>query len=110
MSIRPLLRDTAAAGVYVAVVRRPDRPLLRLRGNHMELIPGESAEVPQSLCEILHHTDGLIAREWCEQGVIARRHDLNTREKPFGGTVGSVASLSTMSRSLTLTAPLTASG
>lgn len=36
----PLLRQRQT-DVYVVVVRRPDRPWLRLTGSHVELIPGE---------------------------------------------------------------------
>jgi hypothetical protein len=160
----PLLRQRQT-DLYVVVVRKPDRPLLRKAGRRVELIPGEehyetygyhvhrgedritseplrpggtltlqpgayravaveqsglesepghplevtdravlevlaeapddsswtkdrwlvdaretSAETarraPQATCETVHVYDGVICRQWYEQGVLVRRHDL----------------------------------
>lgn len=167
----PLLRQRQT-DVHVAVVRRPDRPVLRRSGERIELIPGEehretlgyhllrdgrqvthkplppkttftleaggeyraiaversglasepgpelrlesgvalqilrepptdfawtterwltgerpaaalvARPAPAAVREIVHHCDGIIAREWYAGGTIVRRHDLTREAKP----------------------------
>jgi len=37
----------------------------------------EAMDAPEAVREIVHRTDGVIAREWLERGQIVRRHDRN---------------------------------
>jgi hypothetical protein len=46
-----------------------------------EATPERAAKASEATCEIIHQTDGLLAREWYQRGVITRRHDLNVEGK-----------------------------
>jgi hypothetical protein len=170
----PLVRQRQT-DVYVVVVRKPDRPLLRMSGDRVELVPGEehyetrgyhllhgqrritseplrpgaslplapgqyraiavefggvqsqpsqpleiaadttlqvlvdgpqdfswtrdrwlvdsrkvpaetARRAPQAVREIVHVYDGTIHREWYEQGVLVRRHDLGLEGHPIRRT------------------------